>query len=363
MDAGLVGLPNTGKTVLFNALTGADADTGAFMFSTTKATSGIANVPDPRLTLISEYISAKKIVPATLKVVDIPGLVRGSSHGEGMGNQFLADVRNVDALLHVVRCFDDEDVLHVDDTVDPQRDIETIDLELIAADLQVVENALDKARKQARLGQKDAKARLSVLEKCQAVLGELQPVRSIRFTDPEEIQVLKSIAMITAKPVLYVANVNEDDPSEDSDYVQQVKAHAREQGGEVVVVSAKLEAEIAELDDADRAEMLESLGLSQPALATVAQGAYRLLGMQSFYTAGDKENRAWTIPIGATAPQAAGAIHSDFERGFIRVEVFNVDDLAQYKTEQAIKQAGKMRLEGKNYVMQDGDVCHFLFNV
>ncbi len=367
MEAGIVGLPNIGKSTLFNALAGAQQEAGNFPFATTEPHASTVHVPDPRLELIRRHIETKKVIPATLQLVDMPALVRGASEGEGMGNKFLAEIRNVDALVHVVRSFADGDVPHVDDSVDPMRDIETIDLELIAADAQIVANAMDKAEKLARFNDKEAVARLEALRKCGAVLEELQPVRSAGLTAEESFAV-RSFAFLTEKPVLYVANVDEDevgtaaDPMQSAP-VQRLAAHAAEQGGQAVAVCAKLEAELSELDEDDRAEMLTSLGLDEPALATVARAIYRLLDLQSFFTAGPKEIRAWPVRIGSSAPQAAGVIHSDFERGFIRAEIYHVDDLAELKTEHAIKEAGKLRKEGKNYVVQDGDVCHFLFNV
>jgi hypothetical protein len=362
MEAGIVGLPNTGKSMLFNALTAAGVETTTYMFSTTKPNVGVAEVPDPRLATITQYIPTKKIIPAALQLVDIAGLVRGASEGEGMGNQMLSAIRQVDAIVHVVRCFEDPDVQHVDETIDPLRDIETVDLELMAADGQVVANALDKARKQARTGEKQAKMRVAALEKCQAVLGELQPIRAVDLSDEEEKE-LRSLGLITAKPVLYVANVGEDDLAGTSPAVESMRQHAANHGGQVVAVSAKLEAELAELPEADRHEMLQSLGLTEPALAVVARATYQVLGLQSFFTAGPKENRAWTVRIGATAPEAAGAVHSDIQRGFIRAEVYSVDDLVEFESEAKIKAAGRLRVEGKQYIVQDGDICHFLFNV
>jgi GTP-binding protein YchF len=362
MEVGIVGLPNVGKSTLFNALTGQQVEADNYPFQTTRPHVGLANIPDARLATINRSIQTQKIVHTALQLADMPALVRGASEGEGMGNQFLADVRNVDAILHVVRCFTEKDVPHVDGSVDPQRDIETIDLELIAADAAVVANAIAKAQKLARTGDKAATARLEALQACQARLSELKPVRSASLTDAQ-LRELRSFALLTAKPVLYIANVDEDDPDATGPSVQKVHQHAAEQGGEVVTVCAKIESELAELDAPDRAEMLASLGMTEPALATVAGAAYELLGLQSFYTAGPKEIRAWTVRRGATAPEAAGAVHSDIERGFIRAEIYHVDDLAAYGSEAAIKAAGKLRVEGKHYVMQDGDVCHFLFNV
>ncbi|QNN21628.1 redox-regulated ATPase YchF [Planctomycetales bacterium ZRK34] len=362
MEAGIVGLPNVGKSTLFNALTAAGIEAKNYPFCTIEPNVGVVPVPDPSLATINQHIETEKVIPAVLRLVDIAGLVKGASEGEGLGNKFLSHIRQVDAISHVVRCFEDEDIAHVDGGIDPIRDIETIETELMLADLQVVEGSKDKAARQARTGDKEAKARVALLEQCEHALSEGKPVRSIQFDDDSR-KALKSLGLITAKRVLYICNVDEAGLAGDNDMVKKVRAYVSEHGGEVVPVCAKLESELAELDEADKAEMLETMGLDEPALAKVARAIYRLLGLQSYYTAGPKEIRAWTVPIGATAPQAAGVIHTDFERGFIRAEVYQVQDLVDHKTEAAIKAAGKMRLEGKGYVMQDHDVCHFLFNV
>jgi len=312
---------------------------------------------------INQWIKTEKIIPAALRLVDIAGLVKGASQGEGLGNQFLSHIRNVDAIVHIVRCFEDGDVTHVEGRVDPIADIETIDTELMLADLQVVEGSLARAERTARTGDKSAKLRVELLKQCQGLLSGGTPIRSLQLENNEARQLLGELSLLTAKPVLYVANVDESDLAGQGPLVQKVRQRAGLEGGAVVVVCAKIESELAELDESDRQEMLDSLGLAQPALAALARAAYRLLGLHSYFTAGPKEIRAWTLPIDATAPQAAGVIHSDFERGFIRVEVYGVDDLVKHKSEAAIKAAGRLRVEGKSYVVQDGDVCHFLFNV
>ena len=362
MEAGIVGLPNVGKSTLFNALTAAGIPSENYPFCTIEPNVGVVAVPDARLATINRYIETEKVVPAAWRLVDIAGLVKGASEGEGLGNKFLSHIRNVDAIIQVVRCFEDVDIAHVDGGIDPIRDVETIETELMLSDLQQVEGALDKARRQAKTGDKDAKARVATLEACRCCLGEGKAIRGLELDDAQR-KMLKSFGLITAKQVLYVANVDENDVHGEGSLVQPLRQRAEAEGGVVVPVCAKLESELAELEQADQMELLEAVGLKEPALAALARQAYRLLGLQSFFTAGPKEIRAWTIPIGATGPQAAGVIHTDFERGFIRVEVYSVADLEQYKSEHAIKQAGKMRVEGKQYIMRDSDVCHFLFNV
>jgi ribosome-binding ATPase len=363
LEAGIVGLPNVGKSTLFNALTAVGIASENYPFCTVEANIGAVAIPDPRLATINQFIESQKIIPAIFQLVDIAGLVRGASKGEGLGNKFLGSLRNVDAMLHIVRCYEDPNVMHVEGNIDPLRDVETIDTELMLADLQSVEGMIERGEKTARSGGPEAKRRLEILAECQERLSDAQPIRGMAYDDPLSNKLLGDLQLLTSKRVLYVANVGEDDLAGKSPMVERVRERAAAEGSEVVPISARLEAEIAELEDPDRSEMLASVGLEEPALGVLARASYRLLGLQSFYTAGPKEIRAWTIPAGATAPQAAGVIHSDFERGFIRVEVYSVDDLVQHGSEKAIREAGKMRLEGKSYVMRDSDVCHFLFNV
>lgn len=366
MEAGIVGLPNVGKSTLFNALTQAGALAANYPFATIEPNVGVVSIPDPRLALITRFIPTQKLVPAALRLVDIAGIVRGASEGEGLGNKFLSHIREVDAILHVVRCFESapggETIVHVEQTVDPLRDIDTIETELTLADLQLVDAALPKAERSAKGGDKEAATRASVLGKVRPLLDAGRPARALEGLDADERKALRTLGLLTAKRVLYVANVGEDDVLGHGPLATKVRERAAAEGMEVVPVNAKIESELGELPEADRLEMLRSLGMEEPALATLARAAYRLLGLQSFYTAGPKEVRAWTIPVGATAPQAAGVIHSDFEKGFIRAEVYSVSDLEALKTEKAIRDAGRLRTEGKAYVMRDGDVCHFLFN-
>lgn len=363
MKAGVIGLPNVGKSTLFNALTCAGAEASNYPFCTIEPNVGVVEVPDPRLEIIQQYVQTQDVIPSVLHLLDIAGLVRGASEGEGLGNKFLSHIREVDAILHVVRCFEDEDITHVDGSVGPVRDIETIDTELLLADLQSVEPSLDKAERVARTGDKEAKQRVEILEQCRDVLAEGKAIRSLQLKDSAQRKALKNFGLLTAKPVLYVANVDESDLHGKGALVQEVRDYAEANDGTVVPVCAKIEAELLELEEKDRDEMLASLAMLEPALATVARSAHELLGMQTYFTAGEKEIRAWKVRVGAKAPEAAGVIHSDFERGFIRAEVFSVDDLQEHASEAAIRSAGRLRVEGKDYVMQDGDVCHFLFNV
>ncbi|MFT5422904.1 MAG: GTP-binding protein YchF [Phycisphaerales bacterium] len=366
MEAGIVGLPNVGKSTLFNALTNAGALAANYPFATIEPNIGVVPVPDARLEIIHSHIETEKIIPAILKLVDIAGLVKGASKGEGKGNAFLSHIRDVDAIVQVVRCFDTapggEDITHVDGSIDPIRDINTIEMELILADMQTIENAVSKAKRAARGKDPDAIARVAAMEAVLPLLEDGKPARNLEFSDPEIARGMKLLGLITTKPILYIANVNEDDPNGQSELAQKVREYAESVGSHMVPVCARIEEELAELDEADKAEMLADMGMEEPALNALAHAAYDLLGLQSYYTAGEKEVRAWTIKKGMKGPQAAGVIHTDFEKGFIRVECYSVDDLIEYKSEKAIKEAGKLRVEGKEYVMHDADVCHFLFS-
>jgi ribosome-binding ATPase len=358
LELGIIGLPQVGKSTIFNALTAAGAEMVNYTRADAKPNIGVAKVPDERLTALSQLIKTQRIVPATLQVVDVAGLVRGAAEGEGLGNKFLSHVRDMDALLHVVRCFESDEVAHVEGTIDPVRDIDTVETELILADLDQVSNSLDKAERAARGGDKEAVARVEILRKAFEVLNDSRPVRELQLTS-EQKGIIKSMGMLTAKKILFVANVGEEDINGEGEVVKKVRERAAAEGAPVVAICGKVEAELVELSEQDRAEMLAGMNLKEPALAALAREAYRLLGLHSFLTAGPEEIRAWTVPIGAKAPQAAGSVHSDLERSFIKAEVYSVEDLRQYKTEAAIKAAGKLRLEGKEYIVRDGDVVHF----
>lgn len=357
LTAGIVGLPNVGKSTIFNALTEAGAQSENYPFCTIDPNVGIVPVPDPRLDIIESYITTEKVIPTTVEIVDIAGLVRGASEGEGLGNKFLANIREVTAILHVVRCFDDDNVTHVEGDVDPIRDIEIIDTELGLADLQTIEGRLEKARRVAKSGKAEAIEQVKALELVYDGLAEGKTARSLDLTK-RQWELVADCHLLTAKPVLYIANVRDDDLDGQDPHVAAVREFAEKQNSGVVIVSGSIEAELSELEDDEQLEMLEGLGIDEPALNVLVREAYELLGLQSFFTAGEKEIRAWTIPQGATAPQAAGAIHTDFEKKFIRAEVYTIDDLETYGSEAEIRAAGQMRLEGKDYVVVDGDVMH-----
>ncbi len=364
MKAGIVGLPNVGKSTLFNCLSNAKAQSANFPFCTIEPNIGVVNVPDPRLRKLEELVNPERVIPATVEIVDIAGLVKGASKGEGLGNQFLGNIRETDAILHVLRCFDNDNVVHVDGSVDPIRDKDTIDMELQLKDLETVEKKLDKVKRAAKTGNKEAQKEEETLLKLKEGLEAGVSVRAIEIEEDARKDFVKPLQFITDKPVMYVCNVDENSAVEGNKYVEQVKEAVKDENAEVIFLAVGTEADIAELEDYEERKMfLNDIGLEEAGSAKLIRGAYKLLNQQTYFTAGEKEVRAWTVHVGATAPQAAGVIHTDFEKGFIRAEVIGYDDYVSFGSEAIVKEAGKLGVEGKEYIVKDGDVMHFRFNV
>ena len=364
MKAGIVGLPNVGKSTLFNCLSNAKAQSANFPFCTIEPNIGVVNVPDTRLQTLKELVKPERVLPATVEIVDIAGLVKGASKGEGLGNQFLANIRETDAILHVLRCFDNDNIVHVDGSVNPIRDKETIDIELQLKDLETVEKKLEKVGRAARTGNKEAIKEKEVLDGVKNALEQSKNIRSLELKEEERLEYVKPLQLITDKPVLYVCNVDEAAAKTGNAYVDQIKEAVADEAAGLLILAVSIEADINELDSFEERQMfLEDLGLEEAGAAKLIRAAYSLLNQQTYFTAGEKEVRAWTVPIGATAPQAAGVIHTDFEKGFIRAEVISYEDYENYGSEAKVKEAGKMRVEGKEYIVQNGDVMHFRFNV
>lgn len=364
MKAGIVGLPNVGKSTLFNCLSNAKAQSANFPFCTIEPNIGIVNVPDKRLSQLEGLVNPEKVIPATVEIVDIAGLVKGASKGEGLGNQFLGNIRETDAILHVLRCFDNDNIVHVDGSVDPMRDKETIDFELQLKDLESVDKKLDKAKRSAKTGDKEAIKEAAVLDELKKGLEAGTSVRAISFKKEDHAAYVAPLQLLTDKPVLYVCNVDEAGAVDGNAYVEKVKAAVADEKAEVLFLAVGTEADINELETFEERQLfLEDIGLTEPGASKLIRSAYTLLSRETYFTAGEKEVRAWTIPVGATAPQAAGVIHTDFEKGFIRAEVISFKDYVEFGSEAKVREAGKMRVEGKEYVVQDGDVVHFRFNV